>query len=204
MRFFSPPEKPSFRWRSPNDGVHAEPLHPFEHREPHLEHRAVLAHAARHRLPEELDHRDTRDLLGVLKGQEHPGLGAYVGRPGRDVLAPEADGARRHLVGGVPQEGARQGRLTRPVRAHQGVELAFAHGEVHPAQDLGPVDGHVQALDFQKRGHAGSLPPPLNFHYGRSDNPVDIISLGDESAEPHRRLRPGDLVGGSGPVASPE
>ena len=26
-------------------------------------------------------------------------------------------------------------------------------GQVHPAQDLGAVDGHVQALDLQQRGH---------------------------------------------------
>ena len=118
-------------------GVHAEALHPFEHRHADLEHRAVVADAPRHRLAQELDHRDAGDLLGVLEGEEHPGLGPHVGRPRRDVLAPEADGARGDLVGGVPEQRAGQRRLARAVRAHQGVELALAHGQVDAAQDLG-------------------------------------------------------------------
>ena len=61
----------------------------------------------------------------------------------------------------------------------------------------------MEALDFQKRGHAGSLPPPPDFHYGRSGNPAVAIGLSGGAPDTQATLRPGDLVGGSGPVASP-
>src|SRR5438132_250212 len=54
--------------------------------------------------PEEVDHRDARDLGWVLEGQEQPSLGALVGPEGEDALLVECDIALGDLVAGSPQE----------------------------------------------------------------------------------------------------
>ena len=79
-------------------------------------------------------------------------------------MAPAGD-----LVGRVAEQGVGQGRLARAVGAHEGVELALADDQVDPAQDLGAVDGHVQVLDLEKRGHGRSLSSRRDFHYGHSE-----------------------------------
>ena len=63
--------------------VHAEPLHPVHRGEAQFEHRQVDALAGRQGLAEELDDRDAGDLLGVLEGEEHAGLGPLVGAASR-------------------------------------------------------------------------------------------------------------------------
>ena len=75
--------------------VHAEALHPLHDRQAQLEHREVDALAGRQRLAQEVEHRDPGDLLRVLEGEEHAGLGPHVGRPVGDVVALEEDAARR-------------------------------------------------------------------------------------------------------------
>ena len=125
LRFFSPPEKPSFRWRSPKAGsMPSRFIHSIIVSRTSSTDRSSPS-PGRQGLAQELDDRDAGDLLGVLEGQEHPGLAPHVGRPGGDVLALEADGARGDLVGGVAEQRAGQRRLARAVRAHQGVDLAF-------------------------------------------------------------------------------
>ena len=61
-------------------GVHAEALHPLEQGHADLEDREVVdALAGRHRLAQEVEDADARDLLGVLEAEEQaagrPGLG---------------------------------------------------------------------------------------------------------------------------------
>ena len=73
--------------------VHAQLLHPLHHHQAHLEDRQVHAPAGRQGLAQELDDRDAADRLGVLEGQEDPGLAPDVGGPGGDVLALEAGSA---------------------------------------------------------------------------------------------------------------
>ena len=130
---------------------------------PQLQHRQVDAPPGRQGLAQELGDRDAGDLLRVLEGQEHAGLAAHVGRPAGDVLALEQDPARRHLVGGVAEQGVGQRRLARAVGPHQGVHLAGADDQVDALEDLGAFDGHVEVLDLEQRG---SSRPQLYYHYG--------------------------------------
>jgi hypothetical protein len=126
-----------------------------------LEHRQVLdALAGGQGLAEELHHRDAGDLLRVLEGEEHAGLGPHVGGPSGDVVALEADPPSGDLVVGVAEQGVRQGGLARPVRPHEGVQLALVHGEVDAAQDLVPIHGHVEVVDLEQRcSHAAESIP---------------------------------------------
>ena len=84
--------------------VHAEPVHPLGEVESDLEDAQLVQALARgDRLAQELDDRDAADRLGVLEGEEDPGAGALVGRPGRDVLAAQEDlAARRRGSRGGP------------------------------------------------------------------------------------------------------
>ena len=131
-------------------GVHAQPLHPLEHRHPHLEHRPVVADAGRQGLAQELETGTPGISSGYWKARNMPGLGPHVGRPGGDVLAPEPDRAARHLVGGVAEQGVGQRRLARAVGAHQGVELALAHDQVDARRISVSVDGDVEVLDLEQ------------------------------------------------------
>ena len=67
---------------------------------------------------------------------------------------------RGDLVGGVGEQVVGERRLARPVGAHQGVELALPHRQGDPAQDLVPVDGHVEVVDLEQWVH-GHGPPIL-------------------------------------------
>jgi hypothetical protein len=137
--------------------VHPQPLGPVEDGHPHLEHREVLdALPGRHRLPQEVQHGDPGDLLGMLEPEEQAPARPLVGRQGRDVLTLEEDPARGHLVGRVAEERGGEGRLPRPVRAHERVQLTGGEGERHPAQDLVALDRDVQVVDLE-RGRRGGI-----------------------------------------------
>ena len=64
------------------------------------------------------------------------------------------------LVLGAAEQDLGQRGLARPVRAHEGVDLAGAHGQVDAPQDGGAALGgaHVQVLDLEQRG--GSVMGP--------------------------------------------
>ena len=93
-------------WRDPNRGLavwqrNYAPLHAAnfgisadrtQHLLWRLEHGEVDALACRQRLAQELDDGHTGNLLRVLEGKEHAGLGAHVGGPVGDV------GANAHTV----------------------------------------------------------------------------------------------------------
>ncbi len=91
---------------------------------------------------------------GCWNPRKMPRAAALVGGELGDVLAPEPDGAGGDLVGGVGQQRVGEGRLARPVGAHQRVDLALGHGEGDAPEDLGAVDGDVEVVDLEQR-HAG-------------------------------------------------
>jgi hypothetical protein len=55
----------------------------------------------------------------------------------------------------MPEEGAGQGRLSGAVGAHEGVDLARAHGQVDAAQDGSVLGGDVQVPDLEQSGSLG-------------------------------------------------
>ena len=120
--------------------VHAEPLHPVHDGQAQLEHGQVDALAGRQRLAQELDDRDAGDLLGVLEGEEHAGLGPHLGGPVGDVVALVEDAPAGDLVLRVGQQGVGERRLARAVGAHDGVHLAGLHDQVDAPEDLPPSE----------------------------------------------------------------
>jgi hypothetical protein len=134
----------------PEGRVHAQLLHPLHHHQADLEDRQVHAPTGRQGLSQELDDRDPADGLGLLEGEEDPGLAPDVGGPVGDVLAPEPDGAGGHLVGRVAQQDVGQGGLARPVGAHEGVHLARPNGQIDPPEDGFALHRHVEALDLEE------------------------------------------------------
>ena len=136
MRLRSPPEKPSFRWRSAKARVDAESVHPLGQVQAHLKHAQLLESLARgDRLAQELDDRHPADRFGVLEREKDPGPRARVGTPGGDVLAQEQDLATRHPVAWIAHDDARERGLAGAVRAHERVDLALVDEEVDAAQD---------------------------------------------------------------------
>src|SRR5918993_639889 len=71
--------------------IDPEPLHPLHRGYAQLEHRQVDALARGQRLAEELDDRDSGDLLRVLKREEHPCFGPLDGGPVGHIVAAEGD-----------------------------------------------------------------------------------------------------------------
>ena len=130
------------------DGVHAQPLHPLHDRQPQLQHRQVDALAGRQGLAQELDDRDAGDLLRVLEGEEHAGLGPHLGRPVGDVVALVEDPALRDLVLRVGEQGVGEGRLARAVGAHEGVDLPGLH---RPGRSLAGSRGRRRPPDLAHR-----------------------------------------------------
>ncbi len=165
LRFFSPPEKPFVEVAVDERGIHSEPLHPVHRGESQFEDRQVDALAGGLRLPEELDHRDAGDLLGVLEGEEHAGLGPLVGRPLGDVVAEELDRPGGDLVLGRAHQRAAEGRLAGSVRAHDGVHLAGVHREIEAPQDLGALGDQI----VRRRPHVQARRPGRACRSGRSE-----------------------------------
>ena len=90
--------------------------------------------------------------MRVLEREEEAALRALVGPELQDRLAVEQDVAVGDLVRGVAHERVGERGLARAVRAHDRVHLVRVHGEVEPADDLGPVlGGDVQIFDLEQR-----------------------------------------------------
>jgi hypothetical protein len=69
LRFFSPPEKPSLRWRLANAGsMPSLSIHSIISRR--TSRTDIVVPSGRHGLAQELDDRHALDRLGVLEGQE--------------------------------------------------------------------------------------------------------------------------------------
>ena len=111
--------------------------------------------------PQEVRHRHAWHLDRVLHGQEQARPGAGVHAHGQHVLAVERDAAPGDQVLGMTGDRVGQGGLAGAVRAHDGVGLALADGQVHATQDL-PVDPNalfhadVQVADLEG-GHYDSF-----------------------------------------------
>ena len=101
------------------------------------------------RQAQEVRDRDAGDRDGVLEGEEEAELGPLVGGQLGDVLAVDEDLAVGDLVAGVAHDRVRERRLAGPVRSHQRVQLAFAHGQIDAAQDLAFLGAHVQVSDLE-------------------------------------------------------
>ncbi|CFA19128.1 Uncharacterised protein [Mycobacterium tuberculosis] len=111
------------------------------------------------RRAQEVRHRDTGHLDGILHGQKQAGPRTFVDAHRQHVRAVEGNGARRHVVFGMARDGVGQRRLARAVGSHQGMCLTGFHGEVDAAQDRdlvvrlrGVLHADVQVLNFQN-GH---------------------------------------------------
>ena len=93
--------------------------------------------------------RHARDGDGVLEGHEQAGDGALVGVGLGDVVAVEEDLALGDVEVRVAHDRVGERRLAGPVGAHEGVELARADVQVHPAQDGLLPCAHVQVADLE-------------------------------------------------------
>ena len=86
------------------------------------------------------EHVDRRPRPGTSVGycmaRNSPACGPLPRRQAEQVDAVEGDRAAEHLVAGPAHDHVRQRRLARAVRAHHGVDLAAADGEVDALQDL--------------------------------------------------------------------
>ena len=102
---------------------------------------------------QEVGHRDTRNLDGILHGQEQPGPRPRVNRHAEYVHAVESHRAAGDGILRVTRYGVGKGRLARAVRTHDRVRLTGAHREVDAAQDLLRaaigVDRDMQVADLQ-------------------------------------------------------
>src|SRR3546814_3545535 len=92
---------------------------------------------------------DLRHLRGVLHGEEQPGLRALPRGEPEHLGAVEGDAAAEHLVAGPAHDDVGQRGLAGAVRAHDGVDLAGADGEVDPLEDLSTGDAGPKAADLE-------------------------------------------------------
>ena len=146
FRFFSPPENPSFRYLSANLGSICM-IFIFSWMSRYIcigassSSRTELTAVRRKFATETPGH-----LARVLEGEEHAEPRPLVGLELQHVLAHELDGAVRDLVARMAHEHVRERALARPVRAHDGVDLALAHLEVEALEDLAALDLDVQVV----------------------------------------------------------
>ena len=92
---------------------------------------------------------DPGHLGRVLHGQEQPGVGPLPGFEGQHVDVVEEHGAAGDGVAGPTHDHVGQGRLPGAVRAHDGVDLAAAHDQIDPLEDLPACHLGPEALDAQ-------------------------------------------------------
>src|SRR5690606_12419051 len=85
---------------------------------------------------QEVGDGDTGYLDRVLEGQVESLAGAFVRFQLEDGLALQDDVAAGDLVLRVARDDLRERRLAGAVRAHEGVDLAARHHQVHPLEDL--------------------------------------------------------------------
>ena len=140
IRFFSPPENPSFRYRveksrgtlvsfiaastvsrNSRSGIGSSPCAS----------RWAFMTVRRYLVTVTPGHRDR-----VLEGHEQAHPGALVGVGLGDVLALEDDLTLGHLEPRMAHDRVGERRLARAVRAHQRVDLALADGQIHTPEDL--------------------------------------------------------------------
>ena len=137
---------------------HLQVLHRGEHVRAELLDRDRVVLAAVRRLALRVDRAaqeardgDAGDRVRVLEREEQALLRALVGTELRDVDAVEQDLALGDLVGRMAHQRVGEGRLARPVRAHDRVLLVRVHRQVDALDDRGAVlERNVQVLDLQQ------------------------------------------------------
>ena len=93
-------------------------------------------------------------------------------------------------VAGAAHDHVGQRRLARAVRAHQGVDLALAHGQVDPAQDLLALNGRVQPAHLERRGRrpfvisSSHLDPYVVVGHGHREGLATGLIAGNVRAAP--------------------
>ena len=153
MRFFSPPENPSLRYRLENSrGTFVSSIAASTVLRKSFSEIACLAARLAVRVHDHaqvLGDRHARDRDRVLERHEQAGTRALVRIGLGDVLAVEEDLAFGHLEVRVAHDRVRERGLARAVRAHQRVELTGPDVQVDPLEDLLVRSGDVQVLDLE-------------------------------------------------------
>ena len=94
---------------------------------------------------QEIRYRHARDRHRVLESQEKPQARAVIRHASSRIFCPLKDHfAFGHLIGRVAHQGIGQGRFTRPIRAHDGVNFALLDGQIDALQDLFSFDTDMQ------------------------------------------------------------
>ena len=104
----------------------------------------------------DVDQRHPGHLDGVLHAEEQTGPGPLPGGQGQEVDTVEGHRPLEDLVAGPAHQHMGQRALARPVGAHDGVDLAAAHGQGHPLQDLAARDAGPEPFDAQLAGAHGT------------------------------------------------
>src|SRR6185312_7713740 len=89
-----------------------------------------------HRRAQEVRDRYARDLDGILERQEDSGPRALERLQLEQVAAVELHGTAGHGVPGMSAQHLGQRALPRPVRAHDGMDLAPADVEIQTLEDV--------------------------------------------------------------------
>jgi hypothetical protein len=101
--------------------------------------------------PQEIDRGHARDLNRILHGQEDAGGRALFRVLFQQVLAAKADAPGRDLIARLAREDVGQGRLARPVGAHDGVNFAGADRQGQAFQDLPITGAGMKVPDLKHR-----------------------------------------------------
>ena len=121
------------------------------------------------------------------RGTGRPGPAPTARRPSRSTPSRVTDAAE-HLVAGASHDHVGQGALARAVRAHDGVHLAGADGEVDPLEDL--LAGHAGAQARGPRARARSTRHDHHLHLAVDDaRLVDRHRPGGRQRRAARRSR---------------
>ena len=83
--------------------------------------------------------------IGYWKVKKSPAFAALVGLEAQKLDAVEGHAPARHLVAGPSHQHVGESALARPVRSHDGVDLAASDLEVDAPQDLAGVDAGMKA-----------------------------------------------------------
>ena len=134
MRFFSPPEKPSFTARLRKLRVYLHELHLGLHYGEKI-HRIqlFLAPVFPHRVVsglEEINIVDPGDFHRILERQEHAITGALLGCHGKQILAKISDAASGDFVALATGERCGRGALAGAVGAHDRMYFAGVYLKV--------------------------------------------------------------------------
>jgi hypothetical protein len=79
--------------------------------------------------------RNSGNLHGILKGEEDAARRPLLRLKGQQILAVQARAAAGGLIAGLAREDIGEGRLARPIGAHDRMHLARRDGEAETGED---------------------------------------------------------------------